>query len=104
MIKPKKRSFLRAKCGMFYYKTKRKLIWLRMRKQFAILRLEEEKDLLPEVQFTHHTPLLRWLKDVDMELQYNKITNLKLAAAKINGVVVYPGLVSGGENLGEKGI
>ena len=88
MEKPKKRSLLRAKAGMFYYKTKRKLLWLKMRKQFAVKRQEEP---LPELQFSHHTPLLRKLKDVDMELQYNKVTNLKLAAAKVNGVVLYPG-------------
>lgn len=91
MIKPKKRSFIRAKCGMFYYQNKRKLLWLKMRRQFATRRIEKESELLPEVQFAHHTPLLRKLKDVDMELQYNKITNLKLAASKINGVVLYPG-------------
>ncbi|MBO4355505.1 MAG: VanW family protein [Clostridia bacterium] len=88
MKKPIKRSKLRAKCGMIYYKSKRKLLWLRMRKQFATLRQEEP---LPELQFTHHTPLLRKLKDVDMYLQYNKVTNLKLASDKINGVIVYPG-------------
>lgn len=88
MNKPIKRSKLRAACGMLYYKTKRKLLWLRMRKKFATERSQEP---LPELQFTHKTPLLRKLKDVDMYLQYNKITNLKLAAAKIDGVVVKPG-------------
>ena len=47
--------------------------------------------LYPSVIFTHSTPLLRELKDVDMEFQYNKITNLKLAANKLNGVVIKPG-------------
>ena len=88
MEKPIKRSKLRAKCGMLYYKTKRRLLWLRMSKQFARTKSNE---LLPEVQFSHHTPLLRKLRDVDMELQYNKITNLKLAAEKVNGVVLKPG-------------
>lgn len=106
MEKPKKRSLLRAKCGMFYYKTKRKLLWCRMRRQFAAQRPAE---LLPEVQFSHHTPLLRKLKDVDMELQYNKVVNLRLAAEKIDRVILYPGqdlqlLVSCGQNLGEKRI
>lgn len=88
MEKPKKRSLLRAKCGMFYYKTKRKMLWLRMRGKFAVKRSCES---LPCLQFTHRTPLLRKLRDVDMELQYNKVTNLKLAAAKVDGVTVYPG-------------
>ena len=66
-------------------------------------------ELLPEVQFSHHTPLLRKLKDVDMELQYNKVVNLRLAAEKIDRV--YPLsradlqlLVIRGQNLGEKRI
>ena len=88
MEKPKKRSLLRAKCGMFYYKTKRKMLWLRMRGKFAVKRSCES---LPYLQFTHRTPLLRKLRDVDLELQYNKVTNLKLAAAKVDGVTVYPG-------------
>ena len=73
---------------MLYYKSKRRLLWLRMRGKFAVKRQTED---LPEMQFTHHTPLLRKLRDVDMELQYNKITNLKLAAQKIDGIVIEPG-------------
>jgi len=41
--------------------------------------------------FTHHTPLIRKLKDVDMYLQINKIQNLKIAVKKLNKVVIYPG-------------
>lgn len=40
--------------------------------------------------FRHRTPLLRKLKDVDMQYQYNKITNLRLAAAHLDGVVLRP--------------
>ena len=39
----------------------------------------------------HHTPLLRKLKDVEMQYQHNKITNLKLAVARLDGIVVQPG-------------
>lgn len=35
--------------------------------------------------------MLRRLKDVDMQYQYNKITNLRLAAARLDGVVLRPG-------------
>ncbi|MEW9699845.1 VanW family protein [Paenibacillus sp. SI8] len=41
--------------------------------------------------FTHQTPLLRQLKDVDMWLQFNKVTNLHLAAKQISGIVLEPG-------------
>lgn len=46
---------------------------------------------MPYVAFTHRTPLLRQLKDVDMWLQHNKVHNLRIAAAKLNGIVVEPG-------------
>jgi len=46
---------------------------------------------LPYICFSHETPLLRDLKNVDMYLQYNKITNLKIAVQKVNGVTLYPG-------------
>lgn len=88
MQKPKKRSRLRAKLGMVYYTYLRKLKWLTMRSSFATKRQNES---LPCLQFAHRTILLRKLKDVDMVLQYNKITNLRLAAEKIDGVVIYPG-------------
>ena len=39
----------------------------------------------------HHTPLLRKLKDVEMQYQHNKITNLKLAVARLDGIVVQRG-------------
>ncbi len=88
MQKPIKRSKLRAKCGIAYYTAKRRLKWLKMIKVFA---KEKKESLLPCPQYMHKTPLLRKLKDVDMVLQYNKITNLKLAAEKINGIVIKPG-------------
>ncbi len=40
---------------------------------------------------THSSLMLRPLKDVDMYLQHNKITNLRLAIAKIDGVKIGPG-------------
>ncbi len=88
--KPIKRSKLRAKCGLIYYDLITKLKWLKMKRLFAKRRSDEP---LPYTQFAHKTPLLRKLKNVDMVLQYNKITNLKLAAARINGIVLEPGQV-----------
>jgi len=41
--------------------------------------------------FSHQTPLLRELKDVDMFMQYNKIVNLKIATAKVSRVTLKPG-------------
>jgi len=39
----------------------------------------------------HKTPLYRPLPKVEMWLQENKVTNLKLATARINGVILKPG-------------
>jgi len=86
--KPIIRSELRAHAGMLYYGSMRKLMWLKMRKQFANQRQSRP---LPYLHFKHKTPLLRKLKDVDMQLQYNKITNLKIAANCIDGILIRPG-------------
>lgn len=46
---------------------------------------------LPCVHCSHATPLLRKLRGAEMRYQYNKITNLKLAAARLNGILLRPG-------------
>lgn len=79
---------MRLKAGRFYYGTRRKLLWYKMRKVFA---RTHSQDLLPYTYFSHHTPLLRKLKDVDMYLQYNKIENLKLAVPHVDGIILKPG-------------
>ena len=87
MQKPIHRSALRAKCGMLYYGTRRKLWWLANRGQFARTKAQP----LACLQFAHKTPLLRKLRDVDMQYQYNKIVNLKVAAPVLDGLVLRPG-------------
>ncbi len=83
-----KRSKIRLLIGRAYYSAKRYKQWYFRGKDYA---KDISDKLYLHVLFTHSTPLLRKLKDVDMQLQYNKITNLKLAAAKINGIVIMPG-------------
>ncbi|MBE1553040.1 VanW family protein [Sporosarcina limicola] len=87
-LKPKKRSKLRIFIGKKVYRLKRYSEWYIDGKKYATKRLDEK---LAHVVFKHRTPLLRVLKDVDMELQTNKITNLKIAAKQLNGVVLQPG-------------
>lgn len=84
--KPIKRGKIRRILGHLYYSTKRYGIWLR--KSYAKERMGA--DIGIEI-FRHETLLLRKLKDVDMRLQHNKITNLKIASAKIDGLVLRPG-------------
>ena len=85
--KPKMRSSLRLALGRYYYTLKRLAWWTFGGVSFA----SKFGELLPFVCFSHATPLLRRLKDVDMQLQHNKVTNLKIAVPKISGIILHPG-------------
>ena len=85
--KPIYRSKLRRKLGTVYYGAQRKLFWLKMNNQFAH---NYSKELLPFSYFSHKTILLRKLKDVDLWMQQNKITNLKLAIEQLNTITISP--------------
>ncbi|MBQ3107313.1 MAG: VanW family protein [Firmicutes bacterium] len=87
---PKKRSALRRKLGMAYYGLRRKLLWITMDRKFAKTRQQEP---LPYQYFDHKTILLRKLKDVDMWMQRNKVTTLKIAVSQIDGILLRPGEV-----------
>lgn len=70
-----------------YYRLMRYVLWY-----FGGLRFARKRAATClHSHFNHRTPLLRQLKDVDMQYQYNKITNLRLAAAHLDGVVLRPG-------------
>jgi vancomycin resistance protein VanW len=85
---PKQRSKLRSTLGKIYFIARRRLLWLYRYRQWTTLRSKEK---LPHCIFTHQSVLLRKLKNADMQLQHNKIINLRLAAACINGIVIKPG-------------
>lgn len=85
---PKKRTRLRLFCGIKYFTLKRYFKWMLNAGQFA---RTFSRAPLPCLCFAHATPLLRSLKDVDMQLQYHKIANLKLAAEKLDGILLRPG-------------
>ncbi|WP_341472537.1 VanW family protein [Clostridium thermarum] len=86
--KPIKRSKIRLFLGKMYYSGKRYRQWYFSGIKYS-KNLVEEK--YPYVIFTHSTPLIRKLKDVDMRLQYNKVTNLRLAVKNLNHIVIKPG-------------
>jgi vancomycin resistance protein VanW len=88
VAKPHTRSTLRKLVGREYYTAKRRLKWLAMSRYFA---RPDAKTILEHVIFSHRSLMLRPLKDVEMYLQHNKITNLRLAIASIDGVVIRPG-------------
>lgn len=67
---------------------KRKWYW-----RFGGIKFAKTKESVPYrlSYYDHSTLLLRQLRDVDMQLQYNKITNLTLAVEKLNDVIIKPG-------------
>ena len=89
VTKPKKRNKYRLFFGSIYFTFRRYIFWLFGGVNWA----NKNKEIPEHVYFSHETPLLRKLKDVDMYLQYNKIDNLKIALPRLNGVVINPGEV-----------
>ncbi len=87
---PKNRSKLRLRLGKLCFGAQRKLLWLKMRGVFA---RERSSEPLPYRAFAHQTPLIRPLKNEEMWLQKNKVVNLRLAAPKVDGVLLKPGEV-----------
>ena len=85
---PVPRSWLRLRLGKAYYAGKRYLLWCSPRFRWAKERQDEQ---LPCIQATHATPLLRHLRGDQMEWQQNKAVNLKLAVARLDGLVLHPG-------------
>ena len=86
--KPKNRHVLRLALGKRYFIAKRHMMWMFGGIRFAKI----GRDIgLEHRHFSHQTPLLRKLKDVDMQLQHNKIINLRIALNKVNNVVIRPG-------------
>lgn len=86
--KPKQRSNLRKFFGKEFFIIKRQLKWYLGDDKFAKV---DPKTLLEYSIIKHQSFLLRPLKDVEMYLQHNKVTNLKIAIANINNVVIKPG-------------
>lgn len=89
--KPENRGKLRRYLGREYFIFKRKLLWLKKNRHYAKIR--ENPPQCSHSLIKHQSMLLRPLKDVDMYLQHNKVTNLRLAISHINGITIQPGEV-----------
>ena len=74
--------------GREYYILKRKWIWYFGGGKYACQKLQVD---YPHLVFEHRSLILRPLKDVDLYLQENKRTNLKLAIKHLNGIEIKPG-------------
>jgi vancomycin resistance protein VanW len=86
--KPKQRNLIRKYLGKEFFIFKRYISWLFEGATFARINntVHYNNSLIK-----HQSLLLRPLKDVEMYLQHNKITNLRIAISCINGVVIKPG-------------
>lgn len=95
VVKPVKRHPLRRKLGKEYYILRRKLLWLTakgyVRRPGTAKQGELPDPRFPHSLIRHRSMMLRPLKDVEMYLQHNKVTNLRLACRRIDGVVIRPG-------------
>lgn len=72
----------------FVHRSRRRLDWLLSDTTWARTRAAED---LPVRVKQHGSLLLRRLGDSEMWLQHNKVTNLRLAAAQTDGVLIRPG-------------
>ena len=85
---PIHRSWLRLRLGKAYYAGLRYLLWCSPKIRWA---KERSRELLPNIQYSHRTPLIRNLKGDEMEWQRNKVINLRLAVERLDGLVLRPG-------------
>lgn len=88
IIQPKKRNKVRQIVGKEYFILKRKFHWIFSKKKWASTK---NTILFEHSVFKHQSLLLRPLKEVDMYLQKNKITNLAIAISHLNTIVIKPG-------------
>jgi vancomycin resistance protein VanW len=86
--RPVQRSHLRKELGRRYFTIRRYLYWLAHAGQFAV---PKPNVRLQHSVFKHRSFILRPLRDVEMYLQHNKRTNLRLAIERIDGAVIRPG-------------
>ena len=70
------------------HRARRRLAWIRSEASWST---ERSGDLLPVRVTRHRSLLLRTLGDSDMRLQHNKVTNLRLASARVDGLLIRPG-------------
>ncbi|MGC4939218.1 VanW family protein [Kribbella sp. DT2] len=71
-----------------YHRGRRRIEW--MRSSTAYARIKDGEDLPVRVK-RHKSLLLRQLGETEMWMQHNKVTNLKLACAQVDGVLIRPG-------------
>lgn len=75
-----------------YHQARRTLRWLRDRHRFARTRATEEQLAeFPVVAFRHASTLIRDPARAEQDLQHGKVRNLRLAAARLDRLLIRPG-------------
>ena len=87
MYKIKKRSKLRLYLGKYLYIVKRYLKWQVEKKLFSSTLNKHDAE---HIVFSHSSPIIRKLSQVDIQLQHNKKTNLAIAIKKLNKIIIKP--------------
>lgn len=93
-MKNKSKKLLSQRHPLFYFisvwtkRVKRQLIWYIDSKRYASFRTTVELEYRIK---KHQSVLLKKLGENNEQLQINKVTNLKIAASRINGVEIRPG-------------
>ncbi len=85
--KPKTRNKLRQILGKEYFICKRKMKWIFSKQKWAKKSTQKEFNNLV---FEHQSLILRPLMGVDMQLQENKRTNLRIAIQHLNKIIIRP--------------
>lgn len=79
----------RTLAGPAYRRIKREWQWRRCGADLSLARADPSG--FPYAVTSHASPMLRQLQGLPMQLQHNKITNLRLAVAPLDGRVLRPG-------------
>ncbi len=85
--KPQNRTKIRQLLGKEYFIAKRKLEWMVSKEKWA---KKNDSIQLNHLVFEHRSMILRPLKDIEMILQENKRTNLKLAIKPLDKILIKP--------------
>ena len=85
---PVLRGRLRMWLGVRYFRARRWVWWHVGGTAYARRRTAPD---CPHLWMAHATPLVRRLRDVDLWMQENKVRNLRLAAARLDGMTLLPG-------------
>ncbi len=89
----RKRKLISQRHPILYFiavwarRVQRKAVWLFDNKKYSTAKSAEK---LPFRIKKHQSVLLKKLGENNMQLQINKVTNLKIAAAQINSILIRP--------------